>query len=395
LRFAITFAISIAMRFEFATAGRILFGRDAARQAGALAKNLASRALVVTGADTARAQFLLDSLRENAVSFEVYPVAGEPGLDTVRQGAALARGAHCGLVVGIGGGSALDAGKAMAAMLANPGDVLDYLEIIGGGKSLTEPSAPFIAIPTTAGTGSEVTRNAVLASPEHRVKVSLRSSLMLARIALVDPDLTTSLPPAVTASTGLDALTQLIEPYVCRNAGPMTDGLCVEGLRRARSLRAAFDNGRDAAAREDMTVASLFGGLALANAGLGAVHGFAGAIGGMFRAPHGAVCAALLPFVMEANLSALRRREPRNEAVRRYEEAARLLTGQPAANADEGIEWVRRLVHDLQIPPLRVYGFDRPAIPEVMQKAANASSMKANPIILSADELAAILQRAI
>ena len=170
-------------------------------------------------------------------------------------------------------------------MLANGGELLDYVEIIGRGQALTKPSVPFIAIPTTAGTGSEVTRNAVLASPEHKVKVSLRSPLMLARVAVVDPELTYDLPPALTASTGLDALTQLIEPYVCSRANPMTDGLCVEGIRRAaRSLRVAFGDGQNKSAREDMAVASLFGGLALANAGLGAVHGFAGPIGGMFSA---------------------------------------------------------------------------------------------------------------
>ena len=208
------------------------------------------------------------------------------------------------------------------------GELLDYVEIIGRGQALTKPSAPFIAIPTTAGTGSEVTRNAVLASPEHRVKVSLRSPLMLARVALVDPELTYDLPPALTASTGLDALTQLIEPFVCLRANPMTDGLCVEGMRRAaRSLRVAFTDGQNKSAREDMAVASLFGGLALANAGLGAVHGFAGPIGGMFPAPHGAVCAALLPHVMTANIRALRQRAPGSEALRRYDKVARLLTG--------------------------------------------------------------------
>src|SRR5205085_304592 len=208
-------------------------------------------------------------------------------------------------------------------------------------KALTRPSAPFIAIPTTAGTGSEVTRNAVLVSPEHRVKVSLRSPHMLPRVALVDPELTYDLPPALTASTGLDALTQLIEPYVCSRANPITDPLCVEGIRRAaRSLRTAFKDPRNAAARQDMALASLFGGLALSNAGLGAVHGFAGPIGGMFPAPHGAVCATLLPQVVEANIRALRQRQPKSEALSRYDEIARLLTGEANSTADDGVEWL-------------------------------------------------------
>jgi alcohol dehydrogenase class IV len=383
-------------RFEFATARRVLFGPGVSRQAGGLAREFGRRALVVAGRDTARAQFLTGLLRENEVHSVVFPAAGEPSIDTVRQGAALARREDCRLVVSLGGGSALDAGKAIAAMLANPGDVLDYLEVIGAGKSLAGPSAPFIAMPTTAGTGSEVTRNAVLASPEHRQKVSLRSPFMLASVALVDPELTWSVPPALTASTGMDALTQLIEPYVCLHRNPMTGALCVEGMRRAaRSLRLAFDEGRNAGAREDMAVASLFGGWALANSGLGAVHGFAGAIGGMFNAPHGAICAALLPHVMEANLRALRHREPRNDALRRYEEAARLLTGNAAASADDGVEWVRQLTRDLSIPSLGVFGMIRKDVPEVIEKGSTAGSMKANPIVLAPEEQAAILESAL
>src|SRR5205807_1153012 len=174
---------------------------------------------------------------------------------------------------------------------------------------------------------------------EHHVKVSLRSPLMLPKVALVDPQLTYDLPAELTASTGLDALTQLIEPYVSCKANPLTDSICAEGIRRAaRSLRPAFDNGTDKSAREDMALASLFGGLALANAGLGAVHGFAAPIGGMFPAPHGAVCAALLPQVMEVNLRALRQRAPQSEALARFVEIARILTGRAEADANDGVK---------------------------------------------------------
>jgi len=281
-------------------------------------------------------------------------------------------------------------------MLTNPGDVLDYLEVIGGGKALGETSAPFIAIPTTAGTGSEVTRNAVLASPEHRQKISLRGASMLSSVAIVDPELTWGAPPAITAGSGMDALTQLIEPYVCRRANPISDALCVEGMRRAAgSLRLAFADGRQAAARENMAVASLFGGLALSNAGLGAVHGFAGAIGGMFHAPHGAICAALLPHVMEANIRALRRRETRHDALLRYEEIGRLLTGGPAGSADDGVEWVRQLVSDLRIPPLGSYGLAKADMAEIIEKGSTAGSMKANPIVLTTEEQREILGRAL
>ena len=382
--------------FEFATATRIIFGAGVLREIGALAKGFGRRALIVTGRDTRRAEPLKALLGEQGVDTVTFPVSGEPEVQTVKQGLGLAREQECDLIIGFGGGSALDAGKAIAAMLTNDGEPLDYLEVIGRGNTLTKPSAPFIAIPTTAGTGSEVTPNAVLASPEHRVKVSLRSAVMLPKVALVDPEMTYDLPPATTASTGLDALTQLIEPYTCSRTNPMTDALCVEGIRRAaRSLRAAFEEGRNAAAREDMAVASLFGGLALANAGLGAVHGFAGPIGGMFPAPHGAVCAALLPHVLAANLHALRQRQPESAALDRYQQIARLLTGAAGATADDGVRWVAELVTALQIPPLGKYGVKREHAAELSEKAAQASSMKPNPISLTREELVQILGQAL
>ncbi len=384
------------MKFEFATATRIVFGTDAVNNIGAIAGEFGRRALVVTGRDPGCTERVLTGLKSAVVSTAVFPVTGEPELATVEQGMKLAKAERCELVIGFGGGSALDAAKAIAAMLANGGELADYLEIVGRGKPLTKPSAPFIAIPTTAGTGAEVTRNAVLASPEHKVKVSLRSPLMLAKVALVDPELTCDLPPALTASTGLDALTQLIEPFVCNRANPMTDGLCVEGLRRAaRSLRVAFSNGKDKDAREDMAVASLFGGLALANAGLGAVHGFAGPIGGSFCAPHGAICAALLPHVMAMNLRALRRRDPHGAALHRYEEAAWWLTGDLKAKAEDGVKWVRALVADLKVPPLGSFGIQQTHIADLVVKAAKASSMKANPIVLTPEELTEILESAL
>ena len=273
---------------------------------------------------------------------------------------------------------------------------MDYLEVIGGGKPLTLLPAPFVAVPTTAGTGSEVTRNAVLASPEHRVKVSLRGRLMLPRLALVDPELTLDLPPATTASTGLDALTQLIESYVSVRANPLTDGFCVEGMQRvARSLRRAFHDGHDREARTDMSLASLLSGLSLANAGLGVVHGFAAPVGGMFPAPHGAVCAALLPHGMDINLQALRARGPASDALRRYETVARLLTSTPNAAAEEGVEWVSQLCQELKVPPLSSYGVRKDDIPVLVEKASIASSTKGNPITLTPAELREVLARAV
>jgi alcohol dehydrogenase class IV len=384
------------MTFEFATASRVLFGPGSFKQAGAIARQLGRRALVVTGKSASRAERLVQQLATAGVAAEVISIAGEPTTDVVRAGVERARAAECDCVIAFGGGSAIDAAKAIAGLLTNGGELLDYLEVIGRGAPLTRPAAPLLAIPTTAGTGAEVTRNAVLASPEHRVKASLRSPHLLPRVALVDPELTLDLPPELTASTGMDALTQLIEPYVCARANPVTDALCVEGIRRAaRSLRRAFERGADAAAREDMALASLFGGIALANAGLGAVHGFAAPIGGMFPAPHGAVCAALLPGVMVANIRALRERAPDSPALRRYEEVARLLTGRPQATPEDGAAWTAELCRALQIPPLRVWGVAGSDVTGTVEQAKRASSMKANPIPLSEAELRHVLAGAL
>jgi alcohol dehydrogenase class IV len=382
--------------FEFATATRIIFGAGAINQTGANVKNFGRRALVVVGRDLRRAEKLLANLSASGIATTAFSVTGEPEIATVENGTALAKKTQCDCVISFGGGSVMDAAKAVAAMLTNDGEVLDYLEIIGRGRALTRPSAPFIAIPTTAGTGAEVTRNAVLAAPAHHVKVSLRSPLLLARLAVIDPELTYDLPPALTASTGLDALTQLIEPYVCLRANPLTDGFCEQGMvRAARSLREVIFNGQNKSAREDMALASLFGGLALANAGLGAVHGFAGPIGGSFPAPHGAVCAALLPHVMEANLRALREREPQNPALLRYQKIAALLTGDPNATADAGVDWVQKLVAGLPVLKLGAFGIREEHIAELVSNAAHASSMKANPIVLTTGELAQTLRLAL
>jgi alcohol dehydrogenase class IV len=384
------------MRFEFATANRIIFGPGASREVAPLAASLGQRPLVVIGRTGDRAEALLTQLRRAGLELALYSVASEPTVDVAQAGAGQARLAGCDLVIGLGGGSVLDAAKAIAMLLTNDGEALDYLEVIGRGRPITQPSAPCIAVPTTAGTGSEVTRNAVLGAPEHELKASLRSPLMLPTAAVIDPELTYSAPPDVTASTGLDALTQCLEPFVSSRANPLTDAVCREGMQRAaRSLRRAYDEGQDIAAREDMAVASLLGGLALANAGLGAVHGFAGPLGGMFPAPHGALCARLLPAVMAANVAALQQRTPNSPALPRYTEVARLLTGDPAAQAADGIAWVSDLVEALAIPRLAAYGIAPADFPEIVAKSHQASSMKANPIQLTAAELTDILRQAI
>src|SRR5512142_2218154 len=358
--------------FEFATAGRVRFGRGEVGGAPEALRALgARRALLVTGRTRHRAEPLRAAMAAAGVDSVAFPVSGEPTVEAVRAGTSLAHQDRCDAVVGFGGGGALDAAKAVAILATNGGDPLDYLETVGRGRPLERPALPWVAIPTTAGTGSEVTRNAVLTVTGAAVKASLRSPLMLARVAIVDPDLSA-------------------------RANPLTDALAREGIRRsARSLPRAGVEGVDGAdgaqVREDLTLASLFGGLCLANAGLGAVHGFAAPAGGMFGAPHGAVCAALLAPALEVNLRALRARAPQSEALRRYETIARLLTGQPHANADDAVWWLTELCAKLEIPPLGAYGVEERHIPDLVAKAAKASSMKANPIELAGEELTEII----
>ncbi len=384
------------MQFEFATAGRIIFGDGAIRQVAPAANSLGSRALLVTGRDSTRADVLRSDSLTRSGTIPPFTVSGEPTLDLIAQGVRQARETECDVVIAIGGGSAIDAGKAIAGLLTNPGEVLDYLEVVGKGKPLQNPAAPFIAVPTTAGTGSEVTRNAVLGVPERRVKVSLRSPWLLPRLAVADPELTLGLPPAVTARTGLDALTQLIEAYVSTRANPVTDGCCEQGIPlAARSLRRAFHHGQDLDARRDMSLAALLSGLALANAGLGVIHGFAAPLGGRYRAPHGAICAAILPHGIEANLLALWSRAPQSPALDRYQKIAAMLTGRGDAVAQDVVTWTREIISELETPSLKSYGVEEKAVPEVCAEVARSSSMKGNPLALTPEELSEVLRQSL
>ena len=377
------------MQFEFATSGRIIFGCGTVRKAADFANQNSSRVFVITGKNSERIAPLSALLDREPVIFNL---SGEPSTDMVMEAATAARREKCDIVIGMGGGSAIDAGKAAAALLTNPGDLMDYLEVIGKAQPLSMQPAPCIAIPTTAGTGAEVTKNAVIESPEHQIKVSMRSPMMLPILAVLDPELTVSMPPSVTAATGMDALTQLIEAFVSNQSNPLTDGICREGIvRAARFLPKAFENGRDMEARENMLMASLFGGLALANAKLGAVHGFAAPIGGKYSIPHGLVCARLLSPVIKKNISALTTRSPDAPALARYAEVARILTGSVSATASDGIAWVDTLCKTFNMPSLFEYGLQKTDFPELAELAAQASSMKGNPIVLTGDELMEIL----
>jgi alcohol dehydrogenase class IV len=381
------------MSFEFATAGRIIFGAGRSAELPGLVAELGSRVLVCTGASPARDGRLVSGLRlPNAI----FPVAGEPTIELVRAGLAAAYDHHADVVAAIGGGSVIDTAKAVAMLLGNGGDPLDYLEVVGSGRSITQPAVPCVAVPTTAGTGAEVTANAVLASPAHGIKASLRSPLMIPRVALVDPGLTVSCPPAVTAASGLDALTQCLEPFVSVRSNPLTDGLAREGLRRAATgLRAAYTEGSDLGARANMAVCSLLGGIALANAKLGAIHGLAGVIGGTAHVPHGMACAALLAPVTEANVQALRSAQPDNPVLDRYTEAARLLTGKPSASIEDGLAWIRETVALLAVPRLAAFGIRPEDVDDIAARAAQSSSIRGNPVALRHGDLRAILLQAL
>jgi alcohol dehydrogenase class IV len=379
--------------FEFASAARIVFGSGRVSELPVLARHFGERVLAVTGNDPARWLRHVAPLRQQGMVVTHLPVNGEPSIEMIESGVEKARAGKCQLVLALGGGSAIDAAKAIAALAPNEGEILDYVEVIGKAQPLTRPGLPIIAVPTTAGTGAEVTRNAVLHSPEHRVKVSLRNAFLLPAIALVDPELTHSLPPALTASTGLDAITQLIEAFVSKRANPISDALCREALpRAARSLRRAFENGADADARSDMALASLCGGLALANAGLGAVHGFAAPIGGMDSAPHGAVCAALLPEVVEMNIRAAQETKSL-DVLRRFNDVARLVTGVATARAGDSLTWLRGLCRDLKVLRLGALGVQQGDFDRLAGMALETSSMKGNPVELAPAQLREILEK--
>ncbi|MBN8582881.1 MAG: iron-containing alcohol dehydrogenase [Anaerolineae bacterium] len=378
--------------FEFATANRIIFGAGRLSGLDEQLKGSVKRLLLVRGKSSDALPRVREILSAQGIPFNEFEVHGEPTVDVVREGVKFAEG--CDALIGLGGGSVMDAGKAIAALATNHGDVFEYLEVVGKGQALTEKPLMYIAIPTTAGTGAEVTRNAVLDVPEHGVKVSLRSPMMLPSLAIVDPELTYNLPQEITAASGLDALTQLIEPFVSLKANQLTDAICREGMAHvAKSLRRAYHDGNDKEAREGMALASLFGGLALANAALGAVHGFAGPLGGMLHAPHGAICAKLLPLVMEANFEAMK--TANHAGFTRYEEVARILTGNTSAIVEDGLKWVSDLVRELNIPTLSAHGMTEAHIPEAVQKTLNASSYKGNPIPLKASVLREILEKAL
>ncbi|HAF47618.1 MAG TPA: alcohol dehydrogenase [Anaerolineaceae bacterium] len=387
--------MALGKNFEFVTSEKIVFGNGTLVQVKESAKEFGRKVLLVCGSGSVPTHNLINFLEEGDLSYEIFRVEGEPNISTIEDGLSRAKSSGSTFVIGYGGGSVLDAAKAISAMMTNQGELMDYLEVIGRGKKITNSPAPMIAIPTTAGTGTEVTRNAVITSEVHHVKVSIRSPLMIPKLAIVDPELTMTMPPSVTASTGMDALTQVIEGYVSNKANPMTDALAKEGiLRGSRALLNAFQNGSDLQARYDMSLTSLFGGLVLGNSGLGAVHGFAGPIGGMFNAPHGAICASLLPAVMKFNALEISQRGDMEVVQKKFVEIAQWITGKPNASINEGIVWIENLARQLNIPGLKATGIKRSDFGSIIEKASISSSMQKNPVKLDTDTLLRILEEA-
>lgn len=375
--------------FDFATAGHVAFGRGRAGEAVGAIAALAERVALVHGANAARADWLAEALTAAGRAPLRIGVEGEPALPALAEALEQLRAAGVDGVIALGGGAAIDMGKALAALAPQPQGPMSYLEVVGEGHALAADPLPFVALPSTAGTGAEVTRNAVIGVPEARRKVSLRDARMLPRLAIVDPRLTDGAPRSVTLACGLDALTQVIEPFTCARANPLTDALAAAaipaGIKALRRLMEA----EDPAARDEMAWVSLCGGMALANSGLGAVHGLAGVLGGRATAPHGALCGALLPHVLQMNAA---RTAPDSPAAERLERVLTLLAA--GFGGEDGAAALAGWAHASGLPRLSEMGIDPADHREVAESASASSSMKANPVALSRDDLCAVLRAA-
>ena len=391
------------MQFQFRCAGQLLFGRGEHRRAAGLAAGLGPRVFLVTGAASLANSGVLSSLTasltERAEHIEHVTVSAEPTVDQADSLAKQCQAAGCQVVLAIGGGSVLDVGKAVAALATNAGAGIDYLEDVGRGppRALAEVPLPVVAVPTTAGSGSEVTRNSVLKVPELQVKRSLRSDLMIPKVAIVDPDLLTTAPQRVAASAGMDALTHLIEGYLSTGAQPLTDALALRGIRllwQALHRLADCFRGRLALLHPDtyeqLALTSLWGGIVLANAGLGAVHGLVAPLGGLCNVAHGDGCACLLPATFRVNAQALLSRQPHSPARARLGEIVQLLTD-GSDDVDAAVERLASLRKDLGILGLADQGTQQRQFEQVVRQA-RGGSMRSNPIVLTDEELHVILE---
>jgi alcohol dehydrogenase class IV len=382
------------MTLDFSTSNRIIFHPGSIKGITELLLEFGDKVLIISGSRSNRIANLEKFLDPSKISYQVFQTSGEPTILSVKDGIRKARELNIDALIAIGGGSVIDTGKAISTMLTNPGELEDYLEVVGQAKPILHRAKPLIAIPTTAGTGSEVTRNAVIKVPSKKVKVSLRGRKIIPEVALIDPNLTLDTPSEITASTGMDALSQVIEPYISIKGNPFVDLICEDAIKKASdSLLNAFKTSDDLLSRENMCWVSLFGGIALANAGLGAVHGFAGVIGGMHDIPHGVICARLLPSVLEMNINAISERQPSNPILEKFRTITKFLTHSEKSEIIDGVRWLETLCEEMKIPHLGELGVEINEFPEIIQNAKFSSSMKGNPIELTTKELFRVLEK--
>ncbi|NHQ75199.1 iron-containing alcohol dehydrogenase [Roseovarius gahaiensis] len=375
--------------FGFLTAGDIRFGRGAAQDAAGAVLGYGRNVLLVVGGNADRSTWLRTALGQAGAGVTLFSCRSEPDVALIEQGVAAARAAKAQVVVALGGGAVIDAGKAIAALVPATRPLVDHLEVVGQGLPLDHAPLPFVALPTTAGTGAEVTKNAVIGVPTAGRKVSLRDNRMLADLAIIDPALTDDAPCLVTLASGLDAITQVIEPYICRKANPLTDALCRDAIPRGLVALKALMQGETPNARDEMAWVSLCGGLALANAGLGAVHGLAGPIGGLTGAPHGAVCGRLLPFVLQRNAQGAT-----GELATRLAEIRGWIAQAFECAPDEATQALADWSARSGLPGLAEMGVHSGDYATLAEAALAASSMKGNPVELSQADLIAVLEQA-
>ncbi|MHA2225734.1 MAG: iron-containing alcohol dehydrogenase [Candidatus Hodarchaeales archaeon] len=392
------------MNFELLQTPKIIFGLEKFNNIGTLIKELGSRALIVANASALQKNLNTREIIQNSSSidgfeFEYYIIKGEPSIEIIDAGVNKAKEFETDVIIGLGGGSAIDAGKAIGCLFTNDGSAKDYLEVIGKGSIITQPSLPTIAIPTTAGTGSEVTKNAVILAKKEKFKASIRSPFLIPQITIIDPTLMIYLSPSVTATCGMDALTQLIEAYTSNNSNQITDSLAILGIEKAsKFLLTAYDEGNSLDARTNMALASLLSGICLANAGLGAVHGFASPMGGL-EIPHGVICAALLAPTVEANIQALKRVNRKHPVLVKYAKLGSIVSDRSYSSEEEAhktlVRYLKNLTRNLNIPRFTKFGISISDIKNIVEKAKKASSMKYNPVVLSDESLTEIVRQAI
>lgn len=377
--------------FSFVTAGKILFGRGQTQNAHELVRAFGHRILLVRGRSLEWVDGFSHRLQGADCNVFTCYSSGEPTLAQVAETLALGREQGIDVVVAVGGGSTIDLGKAVAALIPNRGKLLDYLEVVGKGQPLDVGPLPFVAIPTTAGTGAEVTKNAVISVPERGRKVSLRDDRMIADVAIIDPSLTDRSPRGVTLASGLDAITQVIEPYISAKANPLTDALCFDAIPRGFSALARLMATEDSGARDDLALTSLLGGLALANSGLGAVHGLAGVIGGRSGAPHGALCGRLLPSVLRMNR---RRCAIENSSLERYLEVEAWIVSSLGGNTTQAFATLENKMDQWGLPKLSNLIPASSNLNAIAEEAKLSSSMSANPFPVGSEDLARALKEA-